>query len=76
MYLTRQPVAAVLEHHASLVGLPPHLMKLHSLGIGGTFAMMHAGCPWPVIKAWGRWLTDQAAQLYARMGDIATRRAA
>lgn len=75
-YLTRQPAAAVLEHHASLVGLPPHLVKLHSLRIGGAFAMMCAGCPWPVIKAWGRWLTDQAAQLYTRMGDIATRRAA
>ncbi len=79
-YLTRQSVAAVLERHASLVGLPTHLVKLHSesLRIGGAFAMMCAGCAWAVItgKAWGRWRTDQAAQLYTRMGDIATRRTA
>lgn len=75
-YLTSQPVAKVLEQHATLVGLPAHLVKLHSLRIGGAFAMLSAGCPWPVIKAWGRWLTDQAAQLYTRMGDISSRRAA
>ena len=75
-FLTRAPVADVLARHAPLVGLPPALVKLHSLRIGGAFAMMVAGTPWPVIKAWGRWVTDAAAQLYARVGDVTARRAA
>ena len=75
-FLTRDHVACCLTAHAPRVGLPAHLIKPHSLRIGGAFALLIAGCPWPVIKAFGRWITDTAAQLYARVGDVTARRAA
>lgn len=75
-YLTRAHVTDALQAHGPRVGLPPHLLKPHSLRIGGAYAMLGAGTPWAVIKAWGRWITDTAAQLYARLGDSTARRAA
>jgi hypothetical protein len=75
-YLTPAHITQALQANAPAAGLPPSLLKPHSLRIGGAFAMLCAGTPWPVIKAWGRWLTDAAAQLYARLGDTTARRAA
>ena len=75
-FLTRDHISKALQLHAPRVGLPPALTKPHSLRIGGAFALLVSGAPWPVIKAFGRWLTDTAAQLYARIGDTTARRAA
>ena len=68
-FVTRDDVTAALQRHAAACGLPIAATTSHSLRCGGCVTLLDRGVPWSTVKIRGRWTTDSAATLYARMSD-------
>jgi hypothetical protein len=69
-FLVPAHVSAAIRVHAERHGLPPYMLKPHSLRIGAAMALLDAGVPWATVKVLGRWKSDDVVLLYTRMSSL------
>jgi len=59
-------LAFIMRRTAIACGLPPELVSIHSIRVGGLVALMAAGIPDELKMLAGRWKTAQGFLVYAR----------
>jgi hypothetical protein len=59
-------LANIMKATATSLGLPAHLVSMHSLRIGGLVALTAAGIPDHLKQLAGRWATAESFTVYAR----------